>query len=406
MSRRTRGIALAIATVCSLLAFLPPATSAGPATRSSANAVRVPVYAYFYQWYTTGSWRRAKIDYPLVGRYSSDDLGVLRQQVAEAQRAGLNGFLTSWKSTPALDRRLKMLLQVARARDFDVGVVYEGLNFQRKPLPISVVRSDLVMLVHRWGKALRSRYFGKPVVIWTGIDQFSLADVRSVRRALGDRVDLLASAKSVPSYQRVARLVDGDAYYWSSANPGTAYTRDRLAGISAAVHARHGIWLAPATAGFDARPLGHTRVIPREGGRTLFRSLGDAFGSRPQAVGVISWNEWSENTYIEPGRRYGAQELDVLRTYLQRRRSGAPIGSPASLHIAPVPPSRPTVQPKPSAVQPALAADPGGWTGLRAGLLLAAGSCAAAGLWVLRLYAWRRTAERRPRPRHSRGIGL
>src|SRR5205823_12177786 len=45
-------------------------------------------------------------------------------------------------------------------------------------------------------------------------------------------------------------------------------------------------------------------------------SLDAAYASAPDAVGVISWNEWSENTYIEPGQRFGNRELDVLRDYL------------------------------------------------------------------------------------------
>ncbi|TWP38665.1 hypothetical protein [Leekyejoonella antrihumi] len=292
------------------------AASAGPRP-ASVHQPDAPVYAYFYQWFNQDSWRRAKIDYPLAGRYSSEDPKVLRDQITQAQAAGLNGFLTSWKSTPTLNRRLQMLLDDAGPRHFDVGVVYEGLDFERHPLPIATVRRDMVLLVSKWGSQLRSQYFDRPLIIWTGINEYSLADIRSVRQALGDRAFLLASAKSVHDYQQVAGLVDGDAYYWSSANPGTAYTQQRLDAIGTAVHRNHGIWLAPAAAGFDGGPLGHQRVVPREKGQTLTRSFNDAMASRPDAVGVISWNEWSENTYIEPGRRYGSQEIDVLRNILE-----------------------------------------------------------------------------------------
>ena len=30
-------------------------------------------------------------------------------------------------------------------------------------------------------------------------------------------------------------------------------------------------------------------------------------------IGVISWNEWSENTYVEPSMKFGTSDLDVLR---------------------------------------------------------------------------------------------
>jgi hypothetical protein len=86
--------------------------------------------------------------------------------------------------------------------------------------------------------------------------------------------------------------------------------------MAAAVHAQGGIWIAPAAAGFDGRTLGTQRVIDRKDGQTLVTSLNNALASQPDAVGVISWNEWSENTYIEPGQKFGDRELAVLRDYL------------------------------------------------------------------------------------------
>lgn len=342
-----------------------PASTARASTR--AQGAPVPVYAYFYQWFNHTSWNRAKVDYPLAGRYSSDDRNVLQSQITQAQQAGLSGFLTSWKSTPTLNRRLQMLLDVARPRDFDVGVVYEALDFRRKPLPIGTVRHDLVQLVTRWQAPLTSRSFGRPVIIWTGTADYPVQQIRQVRDALGGRAYLLASAKSAADYDRVAAYVDGDAYYWSSANPGTAYTRQRLDAIAAAVHRHHGIWLAPALAGFDGRTLGHQRVVPRDDGQALVRSLDDAFSSRPDAVGVISWNEWSENTYVEPGKRYGKQELDTLAGYLHVRHGNAP-----------------------AAASMARAGDPA-WAGLQAAAVLAAATLLVGGFIL-------RRARRRRRP--------
>ena len=37
-----------------------------------------------------------------------------------------------------------------------------------------------------------------------------------------------------------------------------------------------------------------------------------AIGSSPDAVGVISWNEFSENTYVEPSLKYGSTPLNVI----------------------------------------------------------------------------------------------
>jgi hypothetical protein len=94
------------------------------------------------------------------------------------------------------------------------------------------------------------------------------------------------------------------------------------------------VWIAPAAAGFDGRTLGHTRVFTRNVGHGLVQSLKVAYASDPTAVGVISWNEWSENTYIEPGVRYGSTELEALTDYLHRVHAGAALSSAASQSAA------------------------------------------------------------------------
>ena len=71
------------------------------------------------------------------------------------------------------------------------------------------------------------------------------------------------------------------------------------------------MWIAPAAPGFDARQIGGTTVVQRDLGRTLLRECATAYASNPDALGLISWNEFSENTYIEPSRKFGARYLDV-----------------------------------------------------------------------------------------------
>jgi hypothetical protein len=364
---------------------LVPGAGAETPTPDAGKSGHVPVYAYFYQWFDSGSWNRAKIDFPLAGKYSSDDPHVLRDQVQQAQSAGIDGFLTSWKSTPTLNRRLGLLISLAQERHLDLGVVYEALDFNRNPLPISTVQADMVQLVTQWGASLRSAYYGRPVIVWTGTDQYSVADVRAVRAALGNRAYLLAASKTVAGYERVANTVDGEAYYWSSVNPTASSTQAKLNDLGAAVHSHHGIWIAPAASGFDGRSLGSTRVVDRAGGQTLVRSLANAYRSRPDGVGVISWNEWSENTYIEPGQLYGTEELDLLRTYLHQVKGAS---------VIPTKPSHP------------VAAKHGHWSGLRAAAALAVLTAIALVVLSLRIGRPARDRERTsPGPDDDAGPG-
>jgi hypothetical protein len=317
----------------SSLAYSPDASGAAqPAAAASAAAS--PAYVYFYQWYKTSSWKRAKSDTPLIGPYSSEDPAVLRTQLEQIKAAGISGILTSWKSTDTLNSNLQMLIDQAGPQHLDLGVVYEALDFNRDPLPIDTVRSDMLYLIDRWGADLTSPYFGAPVIVWTGTNEYTPEQVRSVHDALAGRALLLAASKNVADYNAVAPYVDGEAYYWSSSNPTSPQTAKKLADMGAAVRAHGGVWIAPAAAGFDGRTLGHTRVIPRNEGQGLVQSLKVAYASDPTAVGVISWNEWSENTYIEPGVRYGSTELEALTDYLHRVHAGAVLSSAASQSAA------------------------------------------------------------------------
>ena len=79
-----------------------------------------------------------------------------------------------------------------------------------------------------------------------------------------------------------------------------------------AVHENGGIWLAPAAPGYDSRLLGGTTVVDRKDGDTLRTQLEAALESHPDAVGLISWNEFSENSHVEPSQNYSHESLNVL----------------------------------------------------------------------------------------------
>jgi phospholipase C len=272
-----------------------------------------PLFAYYYIWFNGTSWDRAKTDYPLLGRYSSDDRSVMRQHVAWAKRAGIDGFIVSWKSTPVLNRRLKRLADVAEAEHFKLLVIYQGLDFYREPLPAGRVARDLDWFNAHLGGRRAFQAFGEPLVIWSGTWRFSRRDIAAVTATRRDRLLILASERNLDGYRRVAALVDGDAYYWASVNPRTYPDQaGKLAELGEAVHARGGIWIPSAAPGFDARLVGGTSVVERRGGATLREELDAATASEPDAVGLISWNEFSENTHVEPSLRHGDRYLDVV----------------------------------------------------------------------------------------------
>jgi glycosyl hydrolase family 99 len=280
---------------------------------TSTATERVPVLAYYYIWFDEQSWDRAKTDYPLLGRYSSDDKEVMLQHIMWAKSAGIDGFIVSWKSTDKLNFRLEQLIQLAEQEDFKLAIIYEGLDFDRNPLPVEQVDADVDYFIDHYASSPAFDVFDKPMIIWSGIWKFTNEEIQAVTEGRRDRILIIASEKNLNGYQRVSNLVDGNAYYWSSVNPKThpGYA-EKLDAMGALVHAKGGIWIAPAAPGFDALLIGGTTVVERDDGETLRTEMSIALRSAPDAIGLISWNEFSENSHIEPSHNYGYRYLEIL----------------------------------------------------------------------------------------------
>jgi hypothetical protein len=283
-----------------------------PTTDTPNDAV--PALAYYYLWFDTQSWDRAKADYPLLGRYSSDDADVMRQHIQWAKSAGIDGFIVSWKATEKLNRRLDQLVKLAEDENFKLAIIYEGLDFDRNPLPAEQVDTDFNYFVQHYASNPVFHLFKKPMVIWSGTWKYSADEIKNITETKRNDILILASEKNVEGYQRLSDFVDGNAYYWSSVNPDTHSGHlKKLTAMGEAIHKNGGIWIAPAAPGFDARLVGGTSVVERKDGQTLKTELNTALQSLPDAIGLISWNEFSENSHIEPSQNYGDVYLKLLR---------------------------------------------------------------------------------------------
>ena len=308
--------ATAAITVALLVAAIP-AAAAPPEPQPTASGdgwlTKPVVLAHYYIWFTPGSWNRAKKDLPQIGRYSSDDIDVMKQHVTQAKAAGIDGFIVSWKSTPVLNQRLANLIAVAEELSFKLAITYQGLDFNRKLLPTPRMADDLDTFARTYGGHSTFDIFGKPLVVITGTPVMSEQAVAALTGSRRRQLLILSSEKSVDGYERIASRVDGNLYYWSSVNPRTfGKYPEKLLALGNAVRSRNGIWIAPVAPGFDARAVGGTSVVDRQNGDTLRAEWDAAMNSRPSAIGVISWNEFSENTHIEASKNYGHRYLDVL----------------------------------------------------------------------------------------------
>jgi hypothetical protein len=310
-------ISLALSTL--VLSAAAPVQAQSPTTTpasSPSGSSPMPVMAYYYIWFDSNSWNRAKIDYPLLGRYSSDDRSVMLQHILWAKQAGIEGFIVSWKSTDVLNRRLEQLIEVAEQEDFKLAIIYEGLDFNRDPLPVNTVANDMDYFIQHFARRKPFQIFSKPLFIWSGTWKFTPQEIDQVTSSRRNALLILASERNLAGYKSLSGFVDGDAYYWSSVNPDTNTNyQAKLLQMGEAIHQNEGLWIAPAAPGFDARLIGGTTVVDRKNGDTFRTQINTALASSPDVLGIISWNEFSENSYIEPSQKYGSTYLDILSEF-------------------------------------------------------------------------------------------
>jgi hypothetical protein len=230
--------------------------------------------------------------------------------------AGIDGLIVSWKHEDRLDAALRVVVDEATKAGVKLILLYQGLDFDRQPLDPATVASDLQWFLENYASAAPFDVVGRPMIVWSGTWGYKEGQIATVRKAVGapDRALLLGSERSAGAYLARAALFDGDAYYWSSPDPlKTPRYQRRLDELAAAVRQHGGRWIAPAAPGFDARLIGGTSVVDRRGGATFRAAWAGALETAPDVIGVISWNEFSENSHIEPSKTFGDTYLKLTK---------------------------------------------------------------------------------------------
>jgi hypothetical protein len=286
-------------------------------------------------WMNKAYWRKNKLDHPVrpfPGDYDSANRAVMDWQIQRAKAAGIMGFIVSWKDTATYRRILPALESAADRNGFKLAMDYEGLNVHRRPLPVARVAADFKYFAATYAPdPAWYRIGGKPLTIWNGTIDYSSSEVASVTTPLRSRLLVLNSANNIAEYQRLAALTDGDAYYWSSNNPAAnPRWAAKLRAMGAAVHRAHGIWIAPFAPGYNATMIGGHIIVPRNNGATLQTEYAGALASSPDLLGLISWNEWTENTYVEPSMRFASTYEGVLKVLTRGYQPGGVLVGRAS----------------------------------------------------------------------------
>jgi glycoprotein endo-alpha-1,2-mannosidase len=329
------------------------ATLALPASAAGAPAPKLTVAAYYYSWYGPDGlqwhqgYARARLDLPhapALGEYDSRDPEAIAAHYRWAQRYGVDVFLTSWWGPHAYDDvtiRDHLLPSPARGRT-KIAIFYEtGARmpssadhrlYLTEPV-IETMVSDFDYLARTYFR--HPGYYridGRPVVILYGSKIYRGQMARAIRSIrehvrsryglrlylIGDEVDWDIG----PSHARIG--------LFDAITPYTLYSRTQRAGwpsetrflqevnrvqrqfrrVAHMKGVRFVPGVLPAFNDRGVRPEARHYVLPhevdgtREGVYSLFNRFleqsGQLVDSKLRLITVTSWNEWHEDTQIEP----------------------------------------------------------------------------------------------------------
>ncbi len=299
-----------------------------PVTILATETVRPPLLAFYYGWYDDQTWTSGLVPHQPLITYRSTDPVTIARHVSEARRAGLDGFVMSWYGPQVeynqTEPNFALLLDEAQRQSFTAAVDFETQS-PFFPDQASVVTGLKYLLNTHTQHPAYFRFNGKPVVFFWQQNRFTVEEWESIRQEVDPNHTSLWIAEGVNlSYQF---HFDGHHLYnisWASDVSATLTRWRDLVRYFASFYNLERYWVATTMPGFDERHLGRPNRNYRVRGTGEFykESWAAAMATEPDMLVITSFNEWVEDSQIEPDIAYGDYFLDL--TYALRTGGSLP----------------------------------------------------------------------------------
>ena len=321
---------------------------------NSAGNDKYLIGAYFYTWYGSGrnKWETGYALEPALGEYDSSDANVINQQIDWATGHGIDFFAVSYWGPDSRENTILRndFLNSQLINDIRFAILYESTGRLTQSADGTINLSDpknrqilfddfAYFQANYWGHSQYLKIGGRPVVILYLSRLFS-----------GDVAGAISNLRQASKNAGYDIYLIGDEVYWRTWQPlegnrlklfdaVTAYNMhasvDSIANnFTNKVRDEYSVWRAQALKmGTSFVPgvipgFHDTFVRPQEQHPPIPRST-NFFDSQldmalkltdPQVhmVLITSWNEWLEDTSIEPAKSFQFEYLDILQSKLAR----------------------------------------------------------------------------------------
>lgn len=313
-------------------------------------------YMGFWVGQQSWDWQADVLDdYPAIGAYDSRDPGVAGTQIDQAKSAGIDAFIVSWygledggTTTPVVNN----MLDRAAERGFKVGVAVDIFSSEFNRSRDALVNSLNWLVYDRANHPAYLRYDGKPVIFFAFQDRagFSAAEWQSIREQVDPAHNTIWIAEGISGCCIYGGAMDGMYAFnisWAGGSSGR-YSGERNAmrnaGGSLYVPMVHPGWNETKIAAREGRP-NPSGNRDRAGGQFLANSFNGAVASGADVIMIGTWNEFVENSHIEPSQLYGTQSLDTLRPLIANWKGNAPapVENVTTTEASAIAPGTPTV---------------------------------------------------------------
>lgn len=280
------------------------------------------VLAFYYPWYTTyhnpGIAQR-----PAQPRSTYRQAGV-SSMTRQAKANGVNGFVTSWAGARADGKQFALAVRAANRQHqvitgyLESVMAVDGHLLDGEGRELQWLHE---LLRYRHSPAFLKTRSGIPVVFvytMSELNHFQWANLlHKLYTKYHEKVALIGD-NADPSYLPYE--------YGVHAYAATAATSTlRASAINTSVRLKGHATLYPGSAkkllalpvspGYDDQKLRGTQnpIVARDRGRRYEATWRAALAGQPDWIVVTSWNEWYEDTAIEPGSTTGAGALAITR---------------------------------------------------------------------------------------------
>jgi glycoprotein endo-alpha-1,2-mannosidase len=304
----------------------------------------IRIGAYYYPWYSADRhWDSGYLGTPVLGEYDSADPVVIAQHISWAAQYNIDFFTLSWWGVGSFEDQVICgpFLDVVAESDFNFAILYESaglLNLQNGKIDMSntdihqQLASDFIYLSE---KVMQHPNYltihDRPVIFiyltrtFTGDIEGALSEAKTAAVNAGSSEPFIIGDEvywQYPDEERIKMYEGVTAYNMHTSVP------DIADGFATNVDRQFRIWVKNTAKtdtafipnilpGFDdtaVRPEAHHPVIPRS--EVLFmEQYKTAIDLAADDIGIImvtSWNEWHENTSIEPSKEEGTAYLEIL----------------------------------------------------------------------------------------------